>query len=168
MFAATGEWCIAPDAGLDADAALLGVDWPARWNGGAVGRVQAAGGNTRNNGRESLRGRRQVVAATEAERLAAVAAVQTADELSMAWQKDRNEQAVRLRRQRESGSGLAVVVAPASPVVNRHKASHHAVTVAPKAALATLPGGHPKAIAMAPAMVVVHVNRIPCAPALMP
>ena len=61
-----------------------------------------------------------------------------------------------------------VVVVPASPVVNRHKASHHAVTVAPKAALATLPGGHPKAIAMAPAMVVVHVNRIPCAPALMP
>ena len=26
MFAATEEWCIAPDAGLDADAALLGVD----------------------------------------------------------------------------------------------------------------------------------------------
>ena len=61
-----------------------------------------------------------------------------------------------------------VVVVPASPVVNRHKASHHAVTVAPKAALATLPGGHPKAIAMAPVMVAVRVNRIPCAPALMP
>ena len=61
-----------------------------------------------------------------------------------------------------------VVVVPASPVVNRHKASHHAVTVAPKAALATLPGGHPKVIAMAPVMVVVRVNRIPCAPALMP
>ena len=67
-----------------------------------------------------------------------------------------------------TNAAVAVVVVPASPVVNRHKASHHAVTVAPKAALATLPGGHPKVIAMAPVMVVVRVNRIPCAPALMP
>ena len=72
MFAATEEWCIAPDAGLDADAALLrGIDWPCTVEPREELRLLREYKKQRKG---ELEREAAGVAAAEAERLAAVAA----------------------------------------------------------------------------------------------
>ena len=69
-------------------------------------------------------GRETVDTAVQAVEGGVEAAVQTVGELSMAWQTDRNEHAVRLRLQREREGSSAVVAAPAGPeVVAQQRAS---------------------------------------------